>query len=504
VAAADVALRAGQEHARQAPRDLRDFLTRLQELDELRRVQVEVDTNLEITEIVDRLSKGRARDVALLFERIRGGQMPVTINLFGSEQRMATALGAQTLSEVGDRLAALVSPQMPRGLRAMVMRARSAMEAAGAIPKRVDAAPCQEVVRTGDAVRLSELPLLRCWPEDGGRYITLPLVITQDPVTGVRNVGMYRLQEYDDRTLGMHWQIHKGGAEHEEHARGARIPVAVALGGEPAAIYAASAPLPQGIDEFLFAGWLMRRRMRLARGVTVDLDVPAEAEIILEGYVDPAERRLEGPFGDHTGYYSLADEYPVLHLTAMTMRREPIYPTTVVGRPPMEDYWLGHATERIFLPLLRLVQPEIVDYHMPSAGVFHNCVIVSMRKRYPGHAAKVMFAVWSTMQLANAKVVVVVDEDIDPRDMQEVAFRALSNVDPRRDTLIVDGPLDVLDHGGPSFAKGSKVGIDATRKGRLDGYAREWPPDIVMDPSIIELVDRRWKEYGIDSLGGGR
>lgn len=430
--------------------------------------------------------------------------MPVTINLFGSEQRMATALGARTLTEVGDRLAALVSPQLPRGVRAIVMRARSAMEAAGAIPKRVEAAPSQEVVRTGDAVRLSELPLLRCWPEDGGRYITLPLVITQDPVTGVRNVGMYRLQEYDDRTLGMHWQIHKGGAEHEEHARGARIPVAVALGGEPAAIYAASAPLPQGIDEFLFAGWLMRRRMRLVRGVTVDLDVPAEAEIILEGYVDPAERRLEGPFGDHTGYYSLADEYPVLHLTAMTMRREPIYPTTVVGRPPMEDYWLGHATERIFLPLLRIVQPEIVDYHMPSAGVFHNCVIVSMRKRYPGHAAKVIFAVWSTMQLANAKVVVVVDEDIDPRDQQEVAFRALSNVDPRRDTLIVDGPLDVLDHGGPSFAKGSKIGIDATRKGRLDGYAREWPADIVMDPRVIELVDRRWKEYGIEGLGSSR
>jgi 4-hydroxy-3-polyprenylbenzoate decarboxylase len=495
-----VALRAGQEHAHDAPRDLRDFVTRLEELDELRRVAVEVDTNLEITEIVDRVSKGRAQNVALLFERTRDGQMPVTINLFGSERRMATALGVSTLTEVGDRLAALVSPQLPRGLRAVVTRARGAMEAAGAIPKRVDSAPCQEVVRTGDAVRLSELPLLRCWPEDGGRYITLPLVITQDPVSGVRNVGMYRLQEYDDRTLGMHWQIHKGGAEHEEHAGGARIPVAVALGGEPAAIYAASAPLPQGIDEFLFAGWLMRRRMRLVRGVTVDLDVPAEAEIVLEGHVDPAERRLEGPFGDHTGYYSLADEYPVLHVTAMTMRREPIYPTTVVGRPPMEDYWLGHATERIFLPLLRLVQPEIVDYHMPSAGVFHNCVIVSMHKRYPGHAAKIMFAVWSTMQLANAKAVIVVDEDIDPRDLQEVAFRALSNVDPRRDTLIVDGPLDVLDHGGPSFAKGSKIGIDATRKGRLDGYAREWPPDMVMDQRTVELVDRRWREYGLGGL----
>jgi 4-hydroxy-3-polyprenylbenzoate decarboxylase len=496
--AVGAALRRGPE----APRDLRDFLTRLEELGDLHRVGVEVDADLEITEIVDRLSKGRARNAALLFERVRGHHLPLAINLFGSERRMAAALGADTLGEVGDRLAALVAPELPRGLRAVAARARGAMEAAGAAPRRVAKAPCQQVVRTGEAVRLSELPLLRCWPQDGGRYITLPLVITRDPVSGVRNVGMYRLQEYDDRTLGMHWQIHKGGAEHEERAQGERIPVAVALGGEPAAIYAASAPLPQGIDEFLFAGWLMRRRLRLVRGVTVGLDVPAEAEIVLEGYVDPAERRLEGPFGDHTGYYSLADEYPVLHLTALTMRSEPLYPTTVVGRPPMEDYWLGHATERIFLPLLRLVQPEIRDYHMPSAGVFHNCVIVSMRKRYPGHAAKVMFAVWSTLQLANAKVVVVVDEDIDPHDLQEVAFRALSNVDPRRDTVVVDGPLDVLDHGGPGFARGSKIGIDATRKGRLDGYAREWPPDIVMDPRVVELVDRRWADYGIEGLLG--
>src|SRR4029077_11489140 len=339
----------------------------------------------------------------------------------------------------------------------------------------------------------SDLPILRCWPLDRGRYITLPMVITRDPVSGVRNVGMYRLQQYDDRTLGMHWQIHKGGAEHEERARDrgdTRIPVAVAIGGPPAATYAASAPLPPGIDEFLFAGWLMRRRLHMVRGVSVDLDVPADADIVLEGWVDPAERRTEGPFGDHTGYYSLADEYPVLHLTAMTMRRDPLYCATVVGRPPMEDYWLGHATERIFLPLLRLVQPEIVDYHMPPQGVFHNCVIVSMRKRYPGHVAKVCFAVWSTMQLANSKVVVVLYADTDPHDHAEVAFRALSNADPRRDTILVDGPLDVLDHGGPGFAHGSKIGVDATRKGRLDGYAREWPPDIVMDPRVVELVDR--------------
>ena len=486
--------------AERAPHTMGEFVDRLERRGELRRVAAEVDPELEITEITDRCSKGAGPDVALRFDRVRGSDLGVVINLFGSASRMAAALGADSLDAVGARLAALASPELPRGARAVAARLGSAMEAAGSFPRRVAQAACQEVVRTGDAVRLSELPVLRCWPLDGGRYITLPMVITRDPVSGVRNVGMYRLQEYDDRTLGMHWQIHKGGAEHEERARaqgGARIPVAVALGGPPAAVYAASAPLPPGIDEFLFAGWLMRRRMHLVRGVTVDLDVPADADIVLEGWVDPGERRTEGPFGDHTGYYSLADEYPVLHLTAMTMRRDAVYPATVVGRPPMEDYWLGHATERIFLPLLRLVQPEIVDYHMPAAGVFHNCVIVSMRKRYPGHVAKVCFAVWSTMQLANAKVVVVVDADIDPRDLAEVAFRALSNVDPRRDTILVDGPLDVLDHGGPGFAHGSKVGIDATRKGRLDGYTREWPPDIVMDPRVVDLVDRRWREYGL-------
>jgi 4-hydroxy-3-polyprenylbenzoate decarboxylase len=483
-----------------APATMGEFVALLEQRGELRRVRAEVDPELEISAVTDRVSKGPAqRNRALLFENVRGHRMPVATNLFGSASRMAAALGAPSLDAVGERLGALLSPELPRGARAIAERLRGAMEAARALPHRVSKAACQEEIITGAAVRLSELPILKCWPLDGGRYITLPLVITRDPASGVRNVGMYRLQQFDERTLGMHWQIHKGGAEQAERWKpGERIPVAVAIGGEPAATYAASAPLPPGIDEFLFAGWLMKRRMRLVRGVTVDLDVPAEADIILEGWVDPAERRTEGPFGDHTGYYSLEDEYPVLHLTALTRRRDAMYPATLVGRPPMEDYWLGHATERIFLPLLRLVQPEIVDYHMPPQGVFHNCVIVSMRKRYPGHVAKVCFAVWSTMQLSNSKVVIVVDEDIDPHDLREVAFRALSNVDPRRDTMIVDGPLDVLDHGGPSFARGSKIGVDATRKGRFDGYQRPWPPDIVMDPRVVELVERRWGEYGLD------
>ena len=484
-----------------APATMRDHIDAAEAMGELRRVTAEVSADLEITEITDRVSKaGAGANLGLFFERVRGHDMPVATNLFGSERRMALALGASSLEEVGERLAALISPELPRGVRAVASRLRGAMEAAGAFPKRVERAPSQRIVLRGDDVKLTRLPILRCWPEDGGRYITLPLVITRDPVTGVRNVGMYRVQEYDDRTAGMHWQIHKGGAEQMERAGTRRIPVCVAIGGEPAVTYAASAPLPPGIDELLFAGWLMRRRARIVRAVTCDLDVPAEADVVLEGWVDPGERRTEGPFGDHTGYYSLADEYPVLHVEAITMRDDAVWPATIVGRPPMEDYWLGHATERIFLPLLRMVQPEIVDYHMPAQGVFHNCVIVSMRKRYPGHAAKVMFAVWSTMQLSTAKCVVVVDADIDPHDLDEVAFRALSNVDPRRDTVIVDGALDVLDHGGPGFARGSKIGIDATRKGRLDGYAREWPPDIVMDPRIVALVDRRWREYGLDAL----
>ena len=483
-----------------APATLRAFCELLEDRGELRRVSVEVDPELEVTEIVDRVSKGRAADTALLFEQPRGSEIPLAINLFGSASRMAAALGARSLDAVAERLGALLSPELPRGVRPALARLRGAMEAVTAAPRRgAGPAPCQQVVRTGEAASLADLPVLRCWPLDGGRYVTLPLVITRDPVSGGRNVGMYRLQVFDERTLGMHWQIHKGGAEHAERAR-ERMPVAVALGGPPALTYAASAPLPPGIDELLFAGWLTRQRVRTVRAVSVDLDVPADADIVIEGYVDPAERRREGPFGDHTGYYSLADDYPVLHVTALTMRADPIYPATVVGRPPMEDYWLGHATERIFLPLLRMVQPEIVDYHMPAEGVFHNCVIVSARKRYPGQPAKVCFAVWSTMQLSNAKVVIVVDDDIDPHDLHEVAFRALSNVDPRRDTIVVDGPLDVLDHGGPSFARGSKIGVDATRKGRLDGYAREWPPDIVMDPRVVALVDGRWPEYGLGPL----
>src|SRR5438094_193325 len=320
-------------------------------------------------------------------------------------------------------------------------------------PRRVKEGPCQEVVET-ERPSLASLPVLRCWPKDGGRYITLPCVFTRDPRTGQRNVGMYRLQVFDDRTLGMHWQTHKGGAEHErvaQEARGSpdRMPVAIALGGDPAMIYAASAPLPPGVDEVVFAGWLRGSGVEMVACRTIDLEAPAQAEIVLEGYVDPRERRLEGPFGDHTGYYSLARDYPVFHLTAITRRARPIYPTTIVGRPPEEDYWLGKATERLFVPIVRLLLPEVVDINMPAEGVFHNLVIVSITKRYPGHARKVMTALWGMGLMMLAKTIVVVSEHVNVHDLSEVAWRATGNIDPKRDLLLLEAPMDDLDHAAP-------------------------------------------------------
>jgi 4-hydroxy-3-polyprenylbenzoate decarboxylase len=368
-------------------------------------------------------------------------------------------------------------------------------------PKTVTSAACQEIVLTGEQVDLNDLPILKCWPEDGGRYITLPLVISRDPLRGTRNVGMYRIQVYDRNTAGMHWQIHKGGTEHQRRAleQGRqRMDVAVALGGSPACIYAGSAPLPPGIDEIMFAGWLGHERVEMVKCKTIDLEVPAHAEIVLEGWVDPAEQRLEGPFGDHTGYYSLADMYPVFHIQAITMRRKPIYPTTIVGLPPQEDYWLGKATERLFLPLMQLVVPEIVDVNMPAEGVFHNLVIVSIKKRFPGQARKVMYALWGLMLLSLSKYIWVVDEDVDVQNLSEVLFHVTSNTDPRRDAVIVEGPLDALDHATDKFAYGAKMGLDATRKRPdLDHFPHDWPNDIRMSPQVVGMVTRRWREYGI-------
>ncbi|MBU1748289.1 MAG: menaquinone biosynthesis decarboxylase, partial [Chloroflexi bacterium] len=382
-----------------AYRDLRAFIKLLEKRKQLVRIQRPVSAELEITEITERVCKGPLeRNVALLFENVPGSSMPVLTNLFGHRERMAWALGRQSLDELRDDMAALLDTRLPDGMGAAVARGRSllgALRSVGLKPHLVKDAPVQQVVQRGDEVDLTEWPILKCWPQDGGRFITLPSVITRDPHTGARNVGMYRLQLYDRQTLGMHWQLHKGGAEHERVAQAdgaAGIPVAVSLGGDPAVIWSGSAPLPPGVDEFLLAGWLRGKPVELVPCVSQPLEVPAEAELVIEGYVDPAERRPEGPFGDHTGYYTPVDDYPVLHVTAVTRRADPIYPATVVGIPPMEDYWMGNATERLFLPLMQLFAGEIVDWHMPAEGVFNNLVLVSIHKRYPGQARKVMHA----------------------------------------------------------------------------------------------------------------
>jgi 4-hydroxy-3-polyprenylbenzoate decarboxylase len=340
--------------------------------------------------------------------------------------------------------------------------------------------------------------VLKCWPADGGRFITLPMVCTVDPATKITNVGMYRMQVYDHQTTGMHWHKHKDGARHYQHyeAEGKRMEVAVAIGGDPAIIYSSTAPLPPAIGEFIFAGFLRKKPLEVVPCRTVDVRVPAEAEFVLEGFVDPGERRLEGPFGDHTGYYSEADEYPVFHITAITHRKDAIYPATLVGRPPQEDAYLGKATERIFLPLLQMVAPDIIDMDMPIEGVFHNNVIVKIRKRYPGHGKKVIHTIWGTGMLMLSKFVIVCDEDVNIHDYSEVTWKVMNHTDPQRDTVITDGPLDILDHSCPRIGFGGKMGIDATRKGPGEGFMRPWPDEIKMDPQIQTRVEERWKEYG--------
>jgi 4-hydroxy-3-polyprenylbenzoate decarboxylase len=480
--------------------DLREFVAHLEKTGQLRRISAPVSRDLEIAEITDRVSKGPAEgNHALLFENVEGFSMPVLINAFGTAPRMAAALGVERLDEVSARVAKLLDLRMPGSLFEKLRKLGSLIDVAKAGPKRVRSAPCQELVETASP-SVAALPVLQCWPGDAGRYITLPLVFTRDPASGTRNVGMYRLQVYDERTLGMHWQIHKGSAEHHrvaEERGGARMEVAVALGGDPVSIYSGSAPLPPSIDEMVFAGWLRGAAVPMVACKTVDLEVPAEAEIVLEGWVDPAERRLEGPFGDHTGYYSLARDYPVFHLQAVTRRKNPIYPTTIVGRPPQEDYWLGKATERIFLPIIRLLLPEVVDMNMPAEGVFHNLVIVSIRKRYPGQARKVMYALWGLGLMMLAKNILVVSEHVDVQNLSEVAWRATGNVDAKRDLVLVDGPTDDLDHSALRHRFGGKLGIDATEKTEADGIGQPWPDEIVMDAETRARVTRRWAEYGL-------
>ncbi|MHB8918041.1 MAG: menaquinone biosynthesis decarboxylase [Desulfocucumaceae bacterium] len=479
-----------------AYQDLRDFISELDRRGLVRRIGAEVDPILEITEITDRVSKNGGP--ALLFENVRGYKIPVLTNAFGSMERMRLALGVSSLDDIGREIMDIIQPpELPTTLMDKLKALPKLAQLSSFLPKTVRSGPCKEVI-IKDKPTMGELPVLKCWPHDGGPFITLPLVFTKDPETGRRNVGMYRMQVFDGRTAGMHWHIHKDGADHlGKLAPDGRLPVAVALGADPAVIYSATAPLPRGIDEILFAGFLRKDPVAMVRCETVDLDVPAHSEIVLEGYVDTWEKRLEGPFGDHTGYYSLADQYPVFHLTCVTRRKNPVYPATIVGRPPMEDYYLGKATERIFLPMIRMILPEIKDMNMPAEGVFHNCVIVSIKKSYPGHSRKVMNALWGMGLMMLAKLIVVVDSHVDVQNLSEVAWRVFNNIDARRDVVLMDGPLDALDHSSPVPHYGAKMGIDATRKGPDDGHCRQWPEDIVMSPEIKLLVDRKWDSYGI-------
>jgi 4-hydroxy-3-polyprenylbenzoate decarboxylase len=476
-------------------RDLREFLSALEAHAELLRIRAPVSAELEAAEIADRAIK--AGGPALLFENVKGHDVPLAMNLFGTMERMCLALGVASLDEIGARMVEVIEPEIPSNLIEKLKMLPKLARLAEFVPKTVSSAPCQEVVEE-ERPSLAFLPVVKTWPGDGGPFITLPLVFTKDPKTGRRNVGMYRMHVYDETSTGMHWHIHKGGAQHYRGFRRKRerMPVAVALGGDPATIYAASAPLPEDVDEMVFAGFLRKQPVELVRCRTADIEVPAHAEVILEGYVDPDELHTEGPFGDHTGYYSLADEYPVFHVTCVTRRRHPIYPATIVGKPPMEDVFLGKATERIFLPLLRKIVPEVVDMNLPVEGIFHNVALFSIDKRYPGHARKVMSAVWGMGLLMFSKFVVVFDADVNIQNPSEVVWRIGNNVDPRRDTMIVEGPVDALEHASPVPHYGSKMGIDATRKWSSEGFAREWPEDIRMDGDIVELVTRRWKEYG--------
>jgi 4-hydroxy-3-polyprenylbenzoate decarboxylase len=455
--------------------DLTDFLSELEKRRLLARVSEPVNPDLEIAAVTDRACKLAGGGPALLFDKPAGHTIPVASNVYGSVERMCLALGVKTLDDLAAEIDQLMTPQMPEGIMdalkmlPMVGRLRDLM------PRTVSDAPCHEIVDKN--ATLDSLPILKCWPDDGGRYITFPLVFTKDPETGVRNIGTYRMQVFDGRSTGMHWQRHKGGAQHYRVAErlGRRLEVAVALSSEPVLPYCATAPMPEGLDELLLAGFLARRRIEMVKCVTVDLEVPASSHIVLEGYVEPGERRREGPFGDHTGLYSQPDDFPVFHLTCITQRKKPVYLTTVVGVPPMEDYYLGLASERIFLPMIRKTLPEIVDMHFPAQGIFHNLVIVSIDKRYPGHARKIMNAFWGLGQLMFSKTIVVVDRDVDVHDVGQVAWIVGTHMDPMRDIQMTKGPVDDLDDAADIPAYGGKMGIDATKKWASEGYTRSWP-----------------------------
>jgi 4-hydroxy-3-polyprenylbenzoate decarboxylase len=473
--------------------DLDDFLKDLDKRRLLTRVAEPVSTELEIAAVTDRACKMPGGGPALMFERPTGFDIPVAINVFGSLERMCLALGVKALDDLAVEINELLTPPAPAGLMDALKLLPMVGRLKDLMPRTVKDAPCHEVVQKGGT--LDELPILKCWPDDAGRFITLPLVFTRDPETGARNIGTYRMQVFDGRTTGMHWQRHKGGAQHHRVAErlGRRLEVAVALSPEPVLTYCATAPMPEGLDELLLGGFLARRRIDMVKCVSVDLEVPASAHIVLEGYVEPGERRREGPFGDHTGFYSQPDDYPVFHVTCVTRRKKPTYLTTIVGIPPMEDYYLGMASERIFLPMIQKTAPEIVDMHFPAEGIFHNMVILSIDKRYPGHARKIMNAVWGLGQLMFSKTVVVVDKDVNVHDLSEVAWIVGTHIDPARDVQMTKGPVDDLDDAAELPAFGGKMGIDATRKWASEGYRRSWPPRIRMTEEAAKRGAEIWK-----------
>ena len=516
---------------------LSDFIELLDREGELARVKTRVSPVLEIAEISDRVCKTRAphqhseldRTIpgtlggkALLFENVEGSDIPVAINTFGSYWRVNKALGTENLEALAARVQQLVKPEIPTTLLDKMKRLPDLMKMASFPPKTVRNGICQQVVLEGERADLTRLPIIQCWPLDGdlssgqafdpvaaasaaasqpgtGRYITFAGIHTRNPDTGDRNIGMYRVQLFGPRLAAMHWHMHHDGARHFRmyQKRGQKMPLAIVLGGESVLPYSATAPLPPGIEELLFAGFLNGGGIELVRCRTIDLEVPANAEIVIEGYVDPNEKLLEGPFGDHTGFYSLADWYPAFHVTAITHRRNPIYPTTIVGKPPMEDYFLGKATERIFLPLLKMIVPDIVDYDLPISGVFHNCAFIKIRKEYPYQARRIMHAIWGAGQMSFTKFIIVVDEHVDVHNEQDVLFHLFSNCDPARDIEIVRGPVDILDHASPELGAGSKIGFDATVKLPAEGQSRRWPKELEMDQVTKNLVSRRWSEYGI-------
>ena len=476
------------------------FVEALDRAGELKRVSVAVDTDLAISEWADREMKSPNGGKALLFEQPlvdgKTSKFPVAINTMGSQRRMAMALQRESVDDLAQEIQLILKAKPPTDIREGWSLLKQGIHLLHARPKHSKEGACQEVVcrfaeGNQEALTLRDLPILKCWPKDGGRFITLPNVHTKDPDSGARNLGMYRMQIYDERTTGMHWQIHKVGARHGRryYERGERMPVAVTLGGDPAYTFAATAPLPDGLDEILFAGFLRRKSVELVPCKTIDLEVPADVDFVLEGYVQPGEMRPEGPFGDHTGYYTAVEDYPVFHLTAITHRRDPIYPTTIVGVPPMEDFYLGSASVRIFLPVFKMNFPEIVDMALPAEGVFHNLVFVSIRKQYPYQAFKIMHGLWGMGQMMFSKYIIVLDEDCDVHNTSEVLFRLCANTDPERDSTIIRNPSDSLDHAPSVQNIGSHMGIDATRKLAGEGYPRTWPEIVRMDEQVQRVVD---------------